>query len=328
MAPLRFPLILTPTPCHRLDRASAHLGIDLWIKRDDLTGFALGGNKGRKLEYLIADALACGADTVITCGAIESNFVRQLAAACRVAGLDCHAAVMAMPFDEEAGELQVTLVRSVNARILPILGCKTHVFDNGDWEVLYAHMEEIAKNLESAGKSVYRVPVGGSSALGAFAFFEAAKEISEDFASIIHASSSGSTQVGLTSFFKKSSTRVIGIACDPEPEIVKDFAILSGLLSTDALLKEEGPFPILGLSDFDLRLDYVGPGYGVPSEAGDQAISWLAQTEGIFLDPIYSGKAFAGLLDLVKKGEVNGKVLFWHTGGIPSLFSEFEPNPS
>ncbi len=324
MAPLRFPLILTPTPCHRLDRASAHLGIDLWIKRDDLTGFALGGNKGRKLEYLIADALACGADTVVTCGAVESNFVRQLAAACRVAGLECHAAVMAMPFDEEAGEIKVTLVRSVNARILPILGCKTHVFDNADWEVLYDQMEKIAQSLEREGKSVYRVPVGGSSALGAFAFYQAAKEIPGDFEYIIHASSSGSTQVGLTSFFKKTNTKVIGIACDPEPAIVNDFAILSGSLSTDELLRDEGPFPILGPSDFDLRLDYVGPGYGVPSEKGDAAISWLAQTEGIFLDPIYSGKAFSGLLDLVEKKEVAGKVLFWHTGGMPSLFSEFE----
>ena len=128
-------------------------------------------------------------------------------------------------------------------------------------------------------------------------------------------SSSGSTHVGLSQFFRNSTTRVIGIASDPEPEIAEDFAELSGGLG--ALLGESGLSP----SEFNLKFDFVGPGYGIPSEAGNAAIRDLAQTEGIFLDPIYSGKAFAAVLELAKKGELSGRTCFWHTGGLPSLFS-------
>ena len=168
---------------------------------------------------------------------------------------------------------------------------------------------------EGQGFQTFRIPIGGSSPLGAYAFYQAAQEIQEPFDAVVFASSSGSTHTGLAYGFHGSDTRVLGIACDPEPEIAEDFALLAKGLDEWV---PNGPCMTAG--DYDLSFEYVGPGYGVPSEAGNAAIELLARTEGIFLDPIYSGKAFAGLLDLVRKGELTGRVLFWHTGGLPALF--------
>ena len=316
VTPIRIPLIQSPTPLHRLERLSAELGIDLWIKRDDLTGLAMGGNKGRKLEYLMADVVASGAKTVVTCGAAQSNFIRQLGAACAMLGLKCSAAVMTMPYDvvephekehAEGGNLILDDLLGIDLRFAP----------NGTWDELYALAEALANEHESKGEKVYRIPIGGSSSLGAFAFYEAAKEINTPFDVIIFASSSGSTHTGLGFAFAGTSTRILGIACDPEPEIAQDFAELAVGLSEIL-----GNRTALIADDYDLNFDYVGPGYGVPSEEGNAAIRRLAMTEGIFLDPIYSGKAFAGLLALADKGELTGRILFWHTGGLPALFTK------
>ncbi len=317
MSPARVPLILRPTPLHRLDRASAVLGVDLWIKRDDLTGFALGGNKGRKLEFLVADWMRRGVEVVVSCGAAHSNFLRQLAAACQIAGIRCEAAVMVTPFDQTAGKPEFDAPgRSGNWLLTDQLGAHLHFYPDDDWEVLYGHMETLAQMRREAGERVEVVPVGGSSALGAFAFVEAAEELTETFDQIFFASSSGSTQVGLATYFAGKGTEVLGIACDPEPEIAGDFAAISSELHTF-----NPDLPALRAEDFHLDFGYVGDGYGVPSHAGTEANEWLVRHEGIFLDPIYTAKAFAALLDRARKGKLANKVLFWHTGGIPSLFN-------
>ena len=313
--PGRIPLIQSPTPLHRLGAMSKQLGIDLWIKRDDLTGFALGGNKGRKLEYLMADILASQAKVVVTCGAAQSNFIRQLSAACRMLDLRCAAAVMNMPYEDAEPE---TLVHGSGGNLVlnDILGTDLRFHANGTWEELYDLAEQLALEYEAQGKTVYRMPIGGSSPLGAYAFVEAAKELDQTFDAIIFASSSGSTHTGLAVAFAGSQTRILGIACDPEPEIAQDFAELA------KGLKQYLPdIPDILADDYDLDFSFVGPGYGIPSEAGTAAIKRLGCSEGIFLDPIYSGKAFAGLIDLADKGELTGRVLFWHTGGIPALFA-------
>ena len=301
-----------------MDRASADLGTDLWIKRDDLSGFALGGNKVRKLEYLLADALDQQCDTVVTCGGIHSNFIRALAAGCAKLGLRCCAAVMELPFEfkePKGGRLNPV---NGNPLLSRLFGGELQEYPNGSWEQLYQFGEELAQREETQGKRVYRIPVGGSSALGAFAFYEAGKEVIESghsFDWIICASSSGSTQTGLSYAFAGSSTKVLGISADPEPEMADDLAELGRALAPLIDAQE------LEARDFRLNLGFVGPGYGVASESGDAAIRYLAKTEGILLDPIYTGKAFAGITQLISNREVAGKLLFWHTGGNPSIFS-------
>jgi D-cysteine desulfhydrase family pyridoxal phosphate-dependent enzyme len=314
----RVPLIQAPTPLHRLDRISDDLGIDLWIKRDDLTGLALGGNKGRKLEYIMADVLANKAEVVVSCGAMQSNFVRQLGAACAIFGITCEAVVMALPYSLSAGKPQHggLLPTSGNVFLDELLGVRLHKVEDAGWDVLYGAAEDLAERREREGKHVYRVPVGGSSPLGGYAYYAAAQELNTQgapFDFIITSTSSGSTQAGLTYAFHNTKTKVIGIAADPEDVLVEDVlrvgSGLSGLLGVEAL----------GEPHFDVRLDYAGEAYGVPSETGNVAIEILAKREGILLDPIYSGKAFAGLLEMVD--ELKGRVLFWHTGGVPALFA-------
>lgn len=319
--PAKVSLIQTPTPLHRLNHLSAQLGLDLWIKRDDLTGLAMGGNKGRKLEYLLAEAIAQRADVVVTCGSTQSNFIRQLGASCAQFGIRCAAMTMVLARSDYNPMPTVPSMLSSGGNVWldEILGVELHVIPNGTWDEMYAAMEELALGFEAEGLRVFRCPIGGSSALGAYSFVKAAEEIAEQaaaFDSIVFATSSGSTQTGLQVGFHGKPTKIIGIACDPEPDLVDDFAALS-----EQLADLTGTTPRLSAEDFNLNLDYVGPGYGVPSEAGNAAIQRLARTEGIFLDPIYSGKAFSGLLDLAERGELTGRVLFWHTGGLPALFA-------
>lgn len=317
MEPNRFPLALLPTPCHPLARASKELGLDLWIKRDDLTGFVMGGNKARKLEYLIQQALDLRVEVVVSCGAAHSNFLRQLAAAAEMAGLEFRAAVMECPYDSGAGPptSQGLAPGFGNQQICSIIGGKFVFFPDGDWETLFAHGYALEDQAIAEGKRALWIPVGGSSKLGVFALWKAAQELTERFDRIVFASSSGSTHVGLGSFFKSSGTEIYGVACDPEPEIAKDFAELSK--------ETHEEFPLIHeLKPEELKLDFgfVGEGYGIPSQAGNEAIRWLAQREGILLDPVYTGKAFAALLHHAPRwrGE---RLLFWHTGGIPSLFA-------
>lgn len=317
--PPKVDLALLPTPLHRLNRLSEELELDLWIKRDDMTGFAMGGNKGRKVEYLIADAMRLGSEVVVTCGALQSNFVRQLGAACRVCGLRLVADVMTSPFDSAAGPA-ASGIGKIGGNVLldNLLDVELRLHPDGDWETLYAHAAKSALGLRSAGVNVYEVPVGGSSPPGAYAFHQAGLELQGqgvEFDWIVFPTSSGSTQVGLAHAFRVTNTRVLGIACDPEPEIAVDFADLSAGLA-DLL----GEVP-LDAEEFLIDFDSVGDGYGVPSHAGNEATKLLATREAIFLDPVYTAKAFAGLTRLAASGAITGRVVFWHTGGIPALFA-------
>lgn len=308
----RFPLICAPTPEHRLNRLSEDLGIDLWIKRDDLTGFAMGGNKGRKLEFLLPQILEAGATTVVTCGSRQSNFIRQLGAACRIAGIRCVALVMDLPYEPPATPPKSDLGHEGgNARLGEIFGIEVRQLPNGSWDDLFTAAAEEAQALRRKGETVFEIPVGGSSVPGAYSFWKAAQELRESYDQIIAASSSGSTQVGLASAFRGTGTRVIGIACDPEPELPYEFAELAHELDGRQWTA----------TDFEFNLDYVGPGYGVPSQAGQEALAAMALREGILLDPIYSAKAFSALMDLAGQGSLSGRTLFWHTGGLPALFT-------
>ncbi len=322
--PPKVQLILAPTPLHRLKNLSRETHLDLWIKRDDLTGFAFGGNKGRKLEYLIADALNQNAEVVTTCGSSQSNFIRQLGAACSKHGLVCAAAAMHLPYDNAAGKPTGKHIGNSNGNVLldEILGIDMHIHPDDDWEVLYTHAEVLAKEYETKGKRVYRVPVGGSSPLGAYAFYQAAQELTAGpFDWIVTASSSGSTQTGLAYAFDGTPTKIQGIACDPEPEIANDFAEIGYGLAQ--LLNHPRQIPA---NEYRLDFNSVGAGYGMASEEGREATELMARQEGIFLDPVYTAKALAALLRLAKTKQIEGRVLFWHTGGTPAIFADNQPN--
>lgn len=315
------PLVCRPTPLHPLPRLSRMLGLDLWIKRDDLTGFAFGGNKGRKLEYLVAEALAQGADTVVSCGAAQSNFLRQLGAACAMHGLRCVAVAMHLPYEPGFGQPQRGRLLESSGNILldRLLGVELRILPDGSWEELFSAAERVADELEEQGRRVYRIPVGGSSPLGALAFREAgleARRQDDGFQAVVFASSSGSTHAGLAHAYAGSHTRVIGISCDPEPDLYDTLEELCA--GQDRLL---GTSVGLRRTDFELRFEAVGSGYGVAERPALEAILLMARHEGIFLDPVYSGKAFAGLLALAEARDLPQRVLFWHTGGTPTLMA-------
>ncbi|HXH62270.1 MAG TPA: pyridoxal-phosphate dependent enzyme [Fimbriimonadaceae bacterium] len=321
MSPPRVPLVSLPTPLHRLARASADLGIDLWIKRDDLSGFAGGGNKGRKLEYLMAEVLNAGADVVVSSGSSQSNFLRQLSCACQMFGIHCAAASMDLPFDKGAGKPTGRHVTQGGNRVLDeMFGLEMRVYPDDDWEVLDQHAKAIAEEYEQKGRTVRLIPTGGSTPTGAYGFYMAGNELSAQtkrpFDWIVTPTSSGSTHAGLGYCYFGSTTRVIGVSCDPEPELDQDLSRLAAGLDAITGLDKR-----MSASDFDFRLDFVGPGYGVASAAGDEAIRYLIAREGVLLDPVYSGKAFSGLLALVRSGELEGRGVFWHTGGLPTLFA-------
>ena len=277
----------------------------------------MGGNKGRKLEFLMPRILAEGATCVVTCGSRQSNFIRQLGAACRIAGIRCVAVVMDLPYEPPAPKPGSGLgFKGGNVLLDHLLGVELVELPDGSWDELFDKAAQTAEQLAKSGEKVHSMPVGGSSALGAFSFFRAASELKLSYDAVVVASSSGSTQVGLSYAFAGTSTQVIGVACDPEPELPLTFADLAEELEAFV-----GSGHRLGPGDFRFRLEWVGPGYGVPSEHGERAANLLLETEGIFLDPVYSAKAFAGMIEMIERKELGGRILFWHTGGLPALFS-------
>lgn len=313
------PLGFFPTPLVELTKLSKKLdGPRIFMKRDDNTGLALGGNKTRKLEFILGDALAQGADTIITAGAAQSNHCRQTAAAAASLGLECHLVLGGKEPEYFDGNLLLD----------KIFGCSIH------WAGKNRKGEDIpqlVEQLRSEGKKPYVVPYGGSNELGALAFVEAYRElehqrqsISASFSHIVFASSSGGTHAGLM-LGKKilySSSQIIGINIDKgeTDQVPFNQYIVSLANSTAKLIGEEHTF-----SDAELILnsDYVGEGYGVIGALENEAISLTAQTEGILLDPVYTGRAMGGLIDMIRSGKIKktDNVLFWHTGGVPALFA-------
>ena len=307
-----------PTPLVRLSRLTERLaGPRIFMKRDDLTGLALGGNKVRKLEFLIGEALAQGCDTVITGGAAQSNHCRQTAAAAAACGLACHLALGGQPPATPEGNL---LLDQLFGAVIHWTG----EFRKGE------KIPEIAESLRSAGRRPYVAPYGGSNTTGAAGFVEAVRELTQQLASlgdsithIVFASSSGGTQAGLAvgkSLFGLDS-ELIGIGIDkgasgdvPYAEHVVQLA--------NATAERLGVPSRFSASDLTIREDYLGDGYGVVGELERRAIRMVARTEGILLDPVYTGRAMGGLIDIIERGELSREhsVLFWHTGGIPALF--------
>jgi D-cysteine desulfhydrase len=306
---LNFPRVslgFFPTPLIELANLGAALGgARILMKRDDQTGLALGGNKTRKLEYILGDALAQGCDTIITAGAEQSNHCRQTAAAAAKLKLECHLIL---------GGLD------------RLLGCHIH------WAGDHRKGEDIPQlfeQLQSAGKHPYIVPYGGSNELGAIAFAAATRELlaqsgDEPFTHLVFASSSGGTHAGLMlgKFICDQAYRLIGVNIDKgeADDPAFDQHILSLANRTAALLEIEHRF---SNEDLILNSDYLGAGYGVVGALEREAISLTARTEGILLDPVYTGRAMGGLIDMIRKGAIgdNDKILFWHTGGAPALFA-------
>ncbi len=305
-------LAFLPTPLHPLERLSRHLGgPQIFIKRDDLTGLAFGGNKTRKLAFLMADALAEQAQVVVTRGAVQSNHCRQTAAAAARCGLECHLVLRGDPPDSSTGNLLLD----------QLLGAQLHWTGAGDPE---AQLEAVSVALQQAGKRVYRIPYGGSNALGASAYAAAILELLQQearFDRIVLASSSGGTQAGLAVGARSAGFKgqILGVSVDrPRAELAAEIAEIA--TATATLLGDNRPFDA---GEFQVTDEYLGGGYAVMGELEREAIQLFARFEGILLDPVYTGRAAGAMLDLIQSGAIGRqeRVLFWHTGGTPALFA-------
>ncbi|MEW6093698.1 MAG: D-cysteine desulfhydrase family protein [Chloroflexota bacterium] len=303
-----------PTPIEPLPRLARTLGLPrLQVKRDDQTGLAFGGNKTRKLEFLVAEAQAQNAKTLITAGAIQSNHCRQTAAAAAKFGFDC-LLVLAGEQPEHS---------SANLLLDSLLGAK--IVWAGGRENRERVLAETFEQAKTEGKQPYLVPYGGSNTTGALGYVYAMEEFlkqGEKADWIVFASSSGGTQAGLTLGARLFgyTGRLLGISVD-EPR--HRLQVRAARLASDTSEKigkriEFSPEEIL------VNDDYCQAGYGVLTEAEREAIRLFAQSEGLLLDPVYTGRAAVGLLDLARKGffKKEESVLFWHTGGQPALFAE------
>nr|HID13155.1 D-cysteine desulfhydrase family protein [Anaerolineae bacterium] len=304
-----------PTPLESLPRLTAQLGgPELWIKRDDQTGLATGGNKTRKLEFLVAEAQAAEADTLITCGAAQSNHARQTAAAAAKFGLEC----MLVLRGEEPPQMQGNLLLD------RLLGAEVRWA--GDQPLTEA-MGQVAGELRAAGRCPYVVPYGGSNAVGAGGYVAAMEELLAQcaerdlrFDHIVLASSSGGTQAGLVVGARALGYEggILGISVDPPADQLR--RTLAGLATATA--DRLGLGLAFAPEDFAVNDGYLGGGYSVVGELEREAIRTMARTEGVLLDPVYTGRAFGGLLDLIRRGafQPGERVLFWHTGGTAGLF--------
>lgn len=306
-----------PTPIEEMAALSRELGgARIFVKRDDCTGLATGGNKTRKLEYLVGDALARGADTLITEGGVQSNHCRQSVAAAKRCGLDCVLVLSRGHANEVTGNLLLDQI--LGARIVT-------VSESGD---RVAAMREVAAELEERGKSPYIIPTGGSNGIGAMGYANFMQELadqraagSEEFDVIVTASGSGGTQGGLLlgKRLLNSRCQILGIS-DGETRAELAEMVLRVAREGAAILGESTDFADEELVIYD---QYYGEGYGIPTVEMVDAVRRVARSEGILLDPVYNGKAMAGLIDLVTRGEIpaDSRVLFIHTGGTPALFA-------
>jgi D-cysteine desulfhydrase family pyridoxal phosphate-dependent enzyme len=318
----RCPLGFFPTPLVELKRLSRRLGgLRLWMKRDDLTGLALGGNKTRKLEFLMAEAMAHQCDTVITAGAAQSNHCRQTAAAAAALGLSCHLALGGSPPASATGNLLLD----------QLFGAKIHWCGSLRKGERLARIEE---DLILQGRSPCVIPYGGSNALGAAGFAAAMVELDAQLATagvrpgaIVFASSSGGTQAGLMvgKSMTGSTAEILGIRIDKDesPEIRFDAQIAA---LANEIAERLGLGARFTQADVLLNSDYLGAGYGIVGDLERDAIRVMAECEGILLDPVYTGRAFGALIDLIQRQKLRSDddVIFWHTGGAPALFSYAE----
>ena len=324
----RFPRVRLghlPTPLEPMARLSAHLGgPTLWIKRDDCTGLATGGNKTRKLEFLVADALAQGADTLITLGALQSNHARQTAAAAAKLGLKC-----VLVLEERVSQATDAYRHNGNVLLDHLLGATVKYVPRDS--SMTAASEMAADEVRRAGGRPYVIPGGGSNAIGTLGYVGCALEILQQAAGLgvridraVHATGSSGTQAGLIAGFDgmRSGVRVLGITVGrPRDNQEKNVARL-----LDATWAHLGMTGAVAHDNIEANDQYFGEAYGIPTPAMKEAVGLLAETEGVLLDPVYSGKAMSGLIDLVRR-RVFGKdenIVFVHTGGQAGLFA-YEP---
>lgn len=316
-----------PTPLESMPRLGAALGCSsLLIKRDDCTGLAIGGNKTRKLEFLVGEAVEQGADTLLGFGALQSNHVRQTAAAAARVGMACRLVLLDLvEYREPAYDV------SGNLLLNQLLGADVQIVKS-EAEAVDA-TRRVMDEEKSAGRRVYVIPTGGSNAVGALGYVECAREISAQskemghrIGTLITGTSSGGTQAGLVAGFAAldEDVRVIGINVYEQDHDDLE-AVLADLVGKVTAKIEISPVASAALQ---VRHDFIGPGYGVPTDAMREALELTARCEGILLDPVYTGKAMAGLFSMVRSGELEGAsddteqaIVFLHTGGTPGLFA-------
>ena len=322
----RFPRIHfahLPTPLEPLPRLSEALGgPQLWVKRDDCTGLSTGGNKTRKLEFLMADAVAQGADTIITQGATQSNHARQTCAISARLDLECH-----ILLEDRTGYHDEAHAYNGNVLLDQLHGASISIRPAG--ADMNAEMEQLAESLRGEGKIPYVIPGGGSNEIGALGYVNAALELvaqandrSLRIDHLVHATGSTGTQAGLLVGLEamNSGIPVYGVGVNKPKDVqeanVHDLAQRTAVYMgyDDSLVSRD---KVVATSD------YVGDGYGLPTDGMKEAVTMMARYEGILLDPVYSGKGFAGLIDLIRKGHFKQgeNVVFLHTGGSVSLFA-------
>jgi L-cysteate sulfo-lyase len=321
----RFPrvsLAHLPTPLEYLPRLSKHLGgPKIYVKRDDCTGLGSGGNKTRKLEFLMAEALQQQADVVITQGAIQSNHARQTAAAACKLGLQCE-----LVFERRVADASEPYLESGNVLLDRIFGARIRDVDKGS--DMHAEMEKVAEELRSNGKNPYIIPGGGSNPVGALGYVDCALEFLHqanrdalviDY--VVHATGSAGTQAGLIVGLKASNAGIplLGIGVNAPKEVQEEKVWKLAHETADLV----GAPECVVREDIVANCDYVGEGYGVPTKEMNDAIMLLARLEGLLFDPVYSGKGLAGMIDLIDKGyfEQAKSILFVHTGGSAGLFA-------
>jgi len=306
-----------PTPIEHLKNITKYLdGPNIFIKRDDCTGLATGGNKTRKLEFLIPDAIKNKAELVVTIGAVQSNHARQTAAACALMGLKC-----LIVLEQRLKDPPETYMKSGNVFLNKLFGAEVKVCPKN--ELIEEYSEKLINNIQSKGTNVYFIPGGGSNSVGALGYVECLNEIIKDnkkynFSQILHATGSSGTQAGLLAGRKyfNCSIPITGICVRHKKDKQVDKVYQEAKKTCEKLKCN-----ILDKSDVMVYDEYIGSGYGEPSEGMIEATKLLAKKEAILLDPVYSGKAFAGLIDLIrnKKFTKSDNVLFIHTGGAVSL---------
>ncbi|WP_372738616.1 D-cysteine desulfhydrase [Neptunomonas sp.] len=309
------------TPLEPMKNLSKLLGgPNLWIKRDDCTGLAGGGNKTRKLEFLMGDAIAKGADTIITQGATQSNHARQTAAIATKMGMECH-----LLLEDRTGSTAVDYNYNGNVLMDQLFGASLSKYPAGT--DMNQAMEEVAAKLRAEGKKPYIIPGGGSNPTGALGYVNAALELltqandqSLKIDRVVHATGSAGTQAGLVTGLVASNSLIpvlgIGVRVPQETQEGNVFRLAEKTaehLGIPGVVKREHVIA---------NCNYVGEGYGIPTESGIEAIELFARHESILLDPVYSAKGAAGLIDLVRKGEFNkdDNIVFLHTGGSQALY--------
>ena len=308
----RLRLLHLPTPVERADRLAAAIGMrrgSLWVKRDDVTTVGGGGNKSRKLEFVLGEALALGADTVVTLGAGQSNAARATAAAARRCGLECVIVAVGRPPARPSGNLLLDLLFGADVR-----WCAPDD-PRSDEEVLEAE----AAGLRAAGRRPYIIPTGASTPLGALGYVLAADEIRAqvpDVDLVVTATGSAGTQAGLVAGFG-GHDRVLGIRIGTRRNLRQRIADIAA----DGAELASRPAPT---GDVCLDDDHLGAGYAEHTDEAATAIYLAARAEGLLFDPVYTGKAFAGLIANVRAGRIapDQTVVFLHTGGLPAIFAD------